>query len=423
MDRTLAPTFKQVEHIDILQAKAHSLANGIPLFFVDAGEQDLLRIELIFDNVAWNTAKPLQAFTVNALLQEGTSNYTAAQLAEKFDYYGAFLQKDYSYDQSSVVLYTLTKHLSSVLPLLREILTDAIFPQAEIETFVRNQQQKLSVSLEKNDVLARRSFNQVLFGNTLYGHAPLYTDYEKLKRSDLLDYYKKAYQPSNCTIIVSGKVSEATLSSINATFGTAWEESTAGVKNEFSFTPRSGSTHFLERPDALQSALRLGQLAINRIHPDFPALQVLNTIFGGYFGSRLMANIREDKGYTYGIGSGIASLKDAGYFFISTEVGADVCTAAMAEIEKEMKLLRTELISEGELALVRNYMLGSLLGSLENAFSHADKFKNTYFFGLDASYYERYVQTVRTISPQKLLELANTYLQFDKLEKVIVGKQ
>lgn len=423
MDRTLAPAFKQVEHIDILKVECHTLDNGIPLFFVDAGEQDLLRIELIFDNVAWNTAKPLQAFTVNALLQEGTSNYTAAQLAEKFDYYGAFLQKDYSYDQSSVVLYTLTKHLSSVLPLLREILTDAIFPQAEIETFVRNQQQKLSVSLEKNDVLARRSFNQVLFGNTLYGHAPLYTDYEKLKRSDLLDYYKKAYQPSNCTIIVSGKVSEATLYSINATFGTAWEESTAGLNNEFYFAPGSGSIHFLERPDALQSALRFGQLAINRIHPDFPALQVLNTIFGGYFGSRLMANIREDKGYTYGIGSGISSLKDAGYFFISTEVGADVCTAAMAEIEKEMKLLRTELISEGELALVRNYMLGSLLGSLENAFSHADKFKNTYFFGLDASYYERYVQTVRTISPQKLLELANNYLQFDKLEKVIVGKQ
>ncbi len=423
MDRTLAPAFKQVEHIDILQAKAHNLANGIPLFFVDAGEQDLLRIEFIFDNVAWNNAKPLQAFAANALLQEGTSNYTAAQLAEKFDYYGAFLQKDYSYDQSSVVLYTLTKHLSSVLPLLREILTDAVFPQAEIETFVRNQQQKLSVSLEKNDVLARRSFNQVLFGNTLYGHAPLHTDYEKLQRTDLLDYYKNAYQPSNCTIVVSGKVSEATLSCINATFGTAWEESTAGVKNEFSFAAGSGSTHFSERPDALQSALRLGQLAINRTNPDFPALQVLNTIFGGYFGSRLMANIREDKGYTYGIGSGIASLKDAGYFFISTEVGADVCTAAMSEIEKEMKLLRTELVSEGELALVRNYMLGSMLGSLENAFSHADKFKNTYFFGLDASYYERYVQTVRTISPQTLLELANTYLQFDKLEKVIVGKQ
>jgi predicted Zn-dependent peptidase len=390
---------------------------------VDAGEQDLLRIEFIFDNVAWNAACPLQAFATNSLLQEGTSNYTAAQLAEKFDYYGAFLQKDYAYDQSSVVLYTLTKHLAALLPLLREILTDAIFPQTEIDTFIRNQQQKLRVSLEKNDVLARRSFNQVLFGDTLYGHAPVVEDYAHLQRSQLLDYYKKAYQPSNCTMVVSGKVSENTLKSVNATFGSNWEGSTAVVKNEFSFIPGTGKTHFLERPDALQSALRLGQLAINRTHSDFPALQVLNTIFGGYFGSRLMANIREDKGYTYGIGSGIASLKDAGYFFIASEVGANVCTATMAEIEKEMKLLRTELVSEGELDLVRNYMLGSLLGSLENAFSHADKFKNTYFFGLDNSYYERYVQTVRTISPQKLLELANIYLQFDKLEKVIVGKQ
>jgi zinc protease len=423
MDRTQAPAFKQVEHISLLNAQQHLLDNGIPLFFIDAGEQDLLRIEFIFDNVAWNAASPLQAFATNSLLQEGTSNYSAAQLAEKFDYYGAFLQKDYAYDQSSLVLYTLTKHLAAVLPLLREILTDAIFPQSEIYTFIRNQQQKLSVSLEKNDVLARRSFNQVLFGDTLYGHAPVVEDYAHLQRSQLLEYYKKAYQPSNCTMVVSGKVSETTLKSVNATFGSNWEGRTAVAKNEFSFITGTGKTHFLERPDALQSALRLGQLAINRTHPDFPALQVLNTIFGGYFGSRLMANIREDKGYTYGIGSGIASLKDAGYFFIASEVGADVCTATMTEIEKEMKLLRTELVSEGELDLVRNYMLGSLLGSLENAFSHADKFKNTYFFGLDNSYYERYVQTVRTISPQKLLELANTYLQFNKLEKVIVGKQ
>ncbi|MFM6953837.1 MAG: M16 family metallopeptidase [Sphingobacteriaceae bacterium] len=423
MDRTQAPAFKQVEHISILDAQQYPLDNGIPLFFIDAGEQDLLRIEFIFDNVAWNPASPLQAFATNALLQEGTSNYTAAQLAEKFDYYGAFLQNDYSYDQSSVVLYTLTKHLPSVLPLLREILTDAIFPQNELDTFIRNQQQKLSVSLEKNDVLARRLFNQVLFGNTLYGHAPLTEDYAHLERSQLLDYYKKAYQPANCTIVLSGKVSETTLASMNAAFGTAWEGSVAVVKNDFAFAPGSGARHFLERPEALQSAIRLGQLAINRAHPDFPALQVLNTIFGGYFGSRLMANIREDKGYTYGIGSGIASLKDAGYFFIASEVGADVCNAAMGEIEKEMKRLRSELVSPAELDLVRNYMLGSLLGSLENAFSHADKFKNTHFFGLDQSYYEHYVQTVRTISPEKLLELANTYLQFDKLEKVIVGKQ
>src|SRR6201999_3753609 len=154
----------------------------------------------------------------------------------------------------------------------------------------------------------------------------------------------------------------------------------------------------------------MGLPTINRTHPDFSAMQILNTVLGGYFGSRLMANIREDKGYTYGIGSGISSLKHGAALFIATEVGADVCKAAINEIEKEINLLKTELIPEEELSLVRNYMLGSLLGSLENVFSHADKFKNIYFAGLDYDYYDRYTNTVKTITAPELKKLAEKYL-------------
>ena len=421
MDRTQAPAFKQVEHISLLNAKKYPLDNGIPLFFIDAGEQDLVRIEFIFDNVAWNAASPLQAFATNALLQEGTSNYTAAQLAEKFDYYGAFLQKDYSYDQSSVVLYTLNKHLSSVLPLLREILTDAIFPQSEIDTFIRNQQQKLSVSLEKNDVLARRSFNQVLFGNTLYGHAPVVEEYAQLQRSQLLEYYKKAYQPANCTMVVSGKVSETTLKSMNATFGNNWEGSTAVDKNEVSFITGTGKTHFLERPDALQSALRLGQIAINRTHPDFPALQVLNTIFGGYFGSRLMNNIREDKGWTYGISSYIESMAVASCLIVSTEVKGDIAEKAMAEIFNEMDKLRNELIPRDELEKVRTYMLGKFLKNLDGPFELSDRFWGIHQFKLDYNYYHKYIHTIKTISAEELQLLAQKYLVKEKMVRLIAG--
>jgi len=172
----------------------------------------------------------------------------------------------------------------------------------------------------------------------------------------------------------------------------------------------------------LQSAIRMGLPFINREHPDFPAVQVLNTVLGGYFGSRLMNNIREDKGYTYGIGSGITSYKQGGAIFIATEVGADVCKAATIEIEKEINLLKTELIAEDELNLVRNYMLGSLLGSLENVFSHADKFKNLYFSGMSYEYYDRYTEIVKTVTAEELLKLANQYLDFDSFYKVIVGK-
>ncbi len=152
-------------------------------------------------------------------------------------------------------------------------------------------------------------------------------------------------------------------------------------------------------------------------------MQVLNTILGGYFGSRLMANIREDKGYTYGIGSALVSMKNAGYFFIASEVGSDVCASALSEIHKEIEILKAESVSEQELDLVRNYMLGSMLGGLENAMSHADKFKNIYFSGLGYDYYQNYIQTVRSISAKELQALANKYLDWDGMEKVVVGKR
>ncbi|WP_370526579.1 M16 family metallopeptidase [Pedobacter sp. HDW13] len=239
---------------------------------------------------------------------------------------------------------------------------------------------------------------------------------------DLLTYFKAAYAPNNCTIVVSGKFDTTGFNLLDSSFGYNWEKSEV-VKNTFSFNPTEKQFVYKEKPEALQSAIRIGQLAINRKHKDFPGLQILNTVLGGYFGSRLMANIREDKGYTYGIGSGISSLQQAGYLFISTEVGADVCGAALTEIYKEIDLLKTTLIGEEELNLVRNYMLGSMLGSLENVFSHADKFKNIYFSGLDYDYYSRYIETVKTITAEELLALANKYFTTESFTEVVIGKK
>ncbi|MDB5091424.1 MAG: peptidase, partial [Mucilaginibacter sp.] len=285
------------------------------------------------------------------------------------------------------------------------------------------QQQKLQVSMQKNDYVARRAFNKALYGDTLYGLSADADTYKTLHREDMLIHFKQMYQPSNCTIIISGKIEPEILQLITNTFDKDWTN--GDVKSDTSqpnVKPASEHFYFTEKPDALQSAIRMGLPVINRTHKDFPALQVLNTVLGGYFGSRLMANIREDKGYTYGIGSGISSFKYAGAMFVATEVGADVCKAAITEIEKEIELLKTEPISEEELSLVRNYMLGSLLGSLENVFSHADKFKNLYFAGLDYDYYDRYVGAVKTVTAGHLKELANAYLNFDKFYKVVVGK-
>ncbi|QQL51359.1 M16 family metallopeptidase [Mucilaginibacter ginkgonis] len=422
LDRTISPQFGAIDHIKLVEPVRVDLPNGCTLFYFNSGGQDLVRIEWIFNNLPFDSAKPILNHVTNAMIVEGTNSLDASQIADKIDYYGAFLHADYGFDHSQVTMHSLSKHLGEVLSVIKDILTDAIYPELEVQTFVRNQQQKLQVSLKKNDVLARRAFNKAVYGNNTYGHSTEIAELQQLQREDILAHYREMYQPQNCTIFAAGKIDENTLALLTETFGTNWENKGAPQLAEPQITPSSEHFIYIDKPGALQSAIRMGLQTINRTHEDFPALQVLNTVLGGYFSSRLMDNIREDKGYTYGIGSGVSSLKYAGALFIATEVGADVTADALKEIEKEIILLKTELIPDDELALVKNYMLGSLLGSLENIFSHADKFKNVYFSGLDYSYYERYTDVVKSVTSEQLLELANKYLDLDKMYRVVVGK-
>ena len=423
LNRSLAPESKQIEEINFIQPLRQHLDNGIPVFTINAGQQELVRVEFIFQNVNWDSSKPLQSLVTSHLINNGTPALSAKDIADQVDYYGAFLQTEYGADQCSVKLYTLNKHLASVLPIIYAILNESNFPEQELAIFIQNHKQSLSVSLKKNDFLARKQFANALFGETTYGSNIAASDYDAIKRGDLLAYFKAAYRPENCTIFVAGKFEEKEFSILNSIVGKDWLNTETSVNNKFEFHIKPGSEILIDKPEALQSAIRMGMLTIKRDHSDFAGFQVLNCLLGGYFGSRLMSNIREDKGYTYGIGSGVVSLQDAGYFFIATEVGADVCSNALDEIEKEIVLLKTDIVPEEELDLVRNYMIGSLLGSLENAFSHADKFKNLYFSGLDYGYYERYIHTVKTITPDELRKLAHTYLNSEDFIKVIAGKK
>ena len=150
---------------------------------------------------------------------------------------------------------------------------------------------------------------------------------------------------------------------------------------------------------------------------------MVNTILGGYFGSRLMANIREEKGYTYGIGSRMVSMNNAGYIYISTEVGTNVCDDAVNEIYKEIDKLRNELVSSEELNLVKNYMMGDFLRSADGPFALADKFKKIMFYDLSYSYYDEFVKTVKTITPEQIQSLADQYLNPDDLYELVVGKK
>lgn len=424
LNRIHPPAFHPIEGIPFLHPQDFELKNGLKVFLFDSGEQEIVRVQWVFENTDFDVKKPLINSALAGMLLEGTSKFNSAQIAEKADFFGAFLHPEYSFDHTSLTLFSLNKHVEKLIPLVFDILTDSIFPEKELKTYIRNNKQRMRISLERNDYVARKKFNHVLFGDSRYGFDHKESDFDTIKRADLIKAYNGKFVPKNCTLFISGKIDPALLKNLSVTFGEKWESGKEKQAFEIHIPEYIPSELVLvEKPISLQSAIRLGSRSIPRSHPDFPGLQVLNTILGGYFGSRLMMNIREEKGYTYGIGSGVASMEYASFFVIASEVGTEVCAATLIEIEKEMVRLNTELVGEEELTLVRNYMLGSLMGSLENVFSHTDKFKQTHFSGLSLDYYHYYTEVVNTISSEELRNLANRYLDFDKMVKVIVGKK
>ncbi len=423
LDRKKAPEFKQVDRIDFINPIEKVLDNGIVLNYLNGGSQDILKIDFIFNAGVWTQPKALVAGATNNLMKEGTKSYSAFEIAEGIDQYGAFLEMDNSFDESSVTLYTLTKHLDKVLPLVKEVICFPAFSQKEFNIYKNNAIERFNINLEKGSFVARKEFSALIFGmENPYGGNVSLSDYENLSLEDIKVYHQKNYQLSNCKIVVSGKVNDTALASINTAFGKDKTTLNSTPTKETKAHHSSEKNRFILKENALQSAIRIGRLMPNKLHPDYFGLQIFNTVLGGYFGSRLMTNIREDKGYTYGIGSGILSLKNGGYFFISTEVGADVTKDALKEIYKEIDVLTKELVPQEELDLVKNYMLGQFLKSCDGAFNMASLFESVDNYDLKYDFYDKYIDTIKNITPKTLMELGAKYFMRIDLKEVVVGK-
>lgn len=425
LDRRLAPQAHGIQGMSLISPQELTFENGLKAWVFHAPDQNLVKAEFVFRNSYGKEEDPLLNTTMNVMLKEGTSRMNSSEIADAIDYYGAYLMPEFSFDYSSLTLYTLNKYVHQVFPIVLDVLTDSVIPQEELDTYIRNNKQSLQISLEKNDFVAKRLFYETLFGNNRYGSVVTEESLNRLKRDELLALFAQQVQPGNCSLFLSGNITQEVLDQVAALYGTKWE-ATSSVFEESApmITPPIDPTSLVyqKKEGALQSAVRLGKQTITRRDPEFPALQFVNTLFGGYFGSRLMQNIREEKGYTYGIGSSVVSLQHTGMLAIATEVGVEVTQATLDEIRKEIDKLHQVQVEQGEIELVRNYLLGAMLGSLESVFSHVDKFKAVYFSGMDISYYDYYTTRIHEINADDIQKLAQKYLTYDDMVKVVVGK-
>ncbi len=423
--RESAPEFKLPTGIDIFKGNTQKLDNGVPVHIIEGGTQDVIKIDFVFPAGVVQAEKPLVASFTNKLMQEGTQSLSSAEIAEKIDFYGAFLGQSANYHHAQISLYVLTKYLHNVLPFVEDIIKNPAFNQHEFEVFLAKRKQDYLVDSEKVKVLASRKSREVLFGsNHPYGWVADLSHYENIKREDCVSFHKKQYVSNHCKIIVSGKPSSDFLQQMNTFFGgNDWSNDACVEEGQFNVSQGDiRDTYLVEKPNAVQSAIRLVRKGVIKSHPDYIPLLILNTVFGGYFGSRLMNNLREEKGLTYGISSYILSYRKAGVLGIATEVLSEKRELAVSEIFKEMEKLRTDEIKKDELDRVRNYMLGELMRSLDGPFSISDAYQGLMGFDLDYSYFENFEKQILSITGEDLKQLANKYLVQDDFYVVIAGK-
>ncbi len=423
-DRKQMPPLGKVSKLALKEPEHILLPNNLDAYIINAGTEEITRIDLIFDAGSAYQKKKLVAGSVNNLLKEGTSTKDSATIAGILDYYGAYLHTQVSKDTASVTLYALSKHLNHLLPLLSELVSDAVFPEKEFRIYLERHRQEFLVNSEKVRYIASLEFNKLIFGeNSAYGQVLLLEDFDKIDREDVLKFYQNYYNPANAYVIVSGHVNNKVTSLIEKHLGSFSKNTTAVIGNEITFSCNVVvKDKHIERNEAMQSALRVGMPIVGRTHPDFPAIQLLNTVLGGYFGSRLMSNLREDKGYTYGVSSFLQAYRHAACFSVATEVNADYAENAMKEICKEIGLLRSKPVNEEELQLVKNYIFGNFLKSFDGPLALAERYRTVKDMGLDFSYYAQSLDKMMQLTSEQLLETAKRYFKPESLLHLVVGK-
>ncbi len=408
-----------------LQLKPYTkftLDNGVDVYSVNAGAQEVAQVECVFYAGNSYEDKNIVAATTNFMLKNGTKTKAAFAINEHFDFYGAYLNRSCHNETATFTLHTLSKHLPKLLPEMADILTESIFPEAELAIYKQNLKQRLEVNLKKCDFVANRLIDEYIFGfHHPYGRYTSTLDYDSLQRDELVTFYNKFYTHGKCIMFVAGKLPNDIEQQLNSAFGNLPFNQQTITTKAFTQKPAEQKKYeIINDENGVQGAIRLARPFPNRHHPDFAKVQVLNNIFGGFFGSRLMSNIREDKGYTYGIHSYIQNLIQETAWMVSTEAGRDVCAATLDEIYKEMARLRDEKIADEEVDLVRNYMMGSLLGGLDGPFQIISRWKSYVLNNLDESYFYNSINTIKTVTTDELQALANKYLQPEDFYELLV---
>ena len=414
------PQIKIPQSLEITPTSEELLSNGLRLYTLQADEFEVVRLTLVFHAGPVTQSAPFVAGATANLLAEGSDHFSGREIAERLDFYGSYFEVNLDRDYVYISFCSLRKYIRPTLEMAREILLHPAFPEQEVATYRTKRRQQLAIERQKVDVQARERFVEALFGTDHpYGICYPEADYDGLTRGQLLDHYGRLYTATNAIAVCSGKIDSETREAILDLCG----EFRPGTPFDTPFPPtRSRREWLIECPKAVQSAIRIGRLLFPRNHPDFVGMQVVATLLGGYFGARLMHNLREVHGYTYGVMATMVNFEREGYFAIATQVGAEVTREALDEIFSEIERIRTQPVTAEELTLAKNILTGEMMRILDGPFGIADVTIENVLCGETNEAVNRNLREILAITPERILELARKYLNPEELSTIVVGR-
>jgi predicted Zn-dependent peptidase len=419
------PTSVELPHVEVV-----TLPNGLDVHLICTPGQEVARVSFVMAAGSARQGKPFVASSTLNLLAEGSARLTAHQIAEQLDFHGSYFDVNIDRDYAVATFACLGKFFAPTLGLVSEIMFRPAFPPDEVAIYATKRKERLAVERSKPATKSRELFAEALFGNNHpYGISSPEADYDNLTRADIEEFYRRFYVADNCFVVCSLGDDPAQKEALLALL----RQMRVGEKPAEKPFPAPHIDHYRHLPieGAVQSAIRVGRVLFARSHPDFVGMQVLSTLLGGYFGSRLIQNLRQQRGYTYGVFAAMVNMCHTGYLAIATEVGADVTADAVEQIYAEMERLKTEPVPEDELENAKRNMLGEVMRILDGPFGIVDVVieniqttmagESALPEGID-HYINGFIREIKATTPARIMELARRYLDREQFTTVIVGK-
>ncbi|MFI3288190.1 MAG: pitrilysin family protein [Rikenellaceae bacterium] len=409
--------------LDLIEEIQHTCANGINLHSLKCDSSaEVVRLSLVFKGGSSVQDKFFAAASTLSMLSEGTEDYNAAEIAEKLDFYGIFYDNSTDRDYCYITLAALRKFLPQALTLLESMILRPLFLDSEFKLYKGKKKQQLTIDRSKPSFMAREAFTSLLFGEEHpYGRFADAELYDELSSVDLKKHYKEYLHADNCFAVASGDLGSEDLELIKSLLEKIPQQTTPSQHIDYTIHENTTHTLYIERSEAVQSCIRMGKTIVAKSHPDFIPLQLLCTVLGGYFGSRLVTNLRERNGYTYGAYCGIVTLAEASYMAIATDVDSSHTIAATQEIRNEIERLRTEEIPQEELDEAISSITGELMRIIDGPFGIADIAIENIQSGMPADYLNHFLASVTKVTPSALQEVAGRYFGTDSFKNATVG--